>query len=269
MTCSNLTIKLNSSVLSLLDRKNHYDHKSVTQVLAQTLLQKTGRFLLDIIYPPRCVSCGTTNAWLCPSCAGQIAFITEPICERCGTVLPDPLKPSCRQCQHNPLQYIEAIRSAAYFENNPIRPAIHLLKYRNHKAVAATLGQILADTCQRYHLRADIIVPVPLHLSRLRERGYNQGELLARELGALLGLPVDAHTLQRARATQSQMKLGAAERRQNVVGAFSCGRNTLAGQRVLLIDDVCTTGSTLDACAEALKEAGVASVWGVTLAKAR
>lgn len=238
-------------------------------MLSQTILQKSSRFLLDIIFPPRCVGCETTNAWLCASCLAQIAFITQPICEHCGTVLADPLKPSCRQCEHNPLQYIDGIRSAAYFENNPIRPAIHFLKYRNHKAVAATLAQILADTCQRHNLQVDIIVPVPLHLSRLRERGYNQCELLARELGARLNLPVDAHTLQRARATQSQMTLGAAERHQNVTGAFSCRSNILAGQRVLLIDDVCTTGSTLDACAGALKEAGVTSVWGVTLAKAR
>ena len=238
-------------------------------MLSQTILQKSSRFLLDIIFPPRCVSCEATNAWLCEACLDHIAFITQPICERCGTVLADPLKLSCHQCRHNPLQYIDGIRSAAYFENNPIRSAIHFLKYRNHKAVAASLGQILAQTCHRYNLQADIIVPVPLHISRLRERGYNQCELLAKGLGGLLHLPVDAHTLQRARATQSQMTLGAAERHQNVVGAFSCRSNTLVGQRVLLIDDVCTTGSTLDACAGALKEAGVASVWGVTLAKAR
>ncbi len=241
----------------------------MAQVLSQTILHKSSRFLLDFIFPPRCVSCESANAWLCAACLAQIALITQPICDRCGTVLVDPRQPACHQCEHNPLQHIDGIRSAAYFENNPIRPAIHFLKYRNHRAVAAILGQILADTCQRYDLQADIIVPVPLHLSRLRERGYNQCELLARALGALLNLPVDTHTLQRARATRSQMTLGAVERRQNVVGAFSCSRNTLAAQRVLLIDDVCTTGSTLDACAGALKGAGVTSVWGVTLAKAR
>jgi ComF family protein len=175
---------------------------------------------------------------------------------------------SCPQCQHNPLQFIDGIRSAAYFENNPIRPAIHFLKYRNHKAIAAILGQIMVDVCQKYGLEAHMIVPVPLHTARLRERGYNQCELLAREVGTLLNLPVDTNSLQRIRHTKSQMKLGATERHQNVIDAFACRDQALLGQTVLLIDDVCTTGSTLDACACALKQAGVISVWGITLAKA-
>jgi ComF family protein len=175
--------------------------------------------------------------------------------------------PACRQCKENPLTHIDGIRSASHFENNPVRSAIHLLKYRNHKAVAAVLAGIMADAYRRYYLAADVIVPVPLHPSRFRERGYNQSELLARELGKLLGLSVNISTLQRVRQTRSQVTLRETERHQNVVGAFACGNMNLAGQKVLLIDDVCTTGSTLHACAAALKQSGVASVWGLTLAK--
>ena len=131
------------------------------------------------------------------------------------------------------------------------------------------LSEILADAYHHYDLDADVLVPVPLHFSRVKERGYNQSELLANELGKLLGLPINNSTLQRIRKTKSQMRLGAEERHKNVIGAFACADKQLVNQKVLLIDDVCTTGSTLDACAAALKQAGVITVWGLTLAKAR
>ena len=167
------------------------------------------------------------------------------------------------------MQYIDGIRAAAYFEDNPIRSAIHDLKYHNHRAVVTILSEILADTYQRYNFCADVIVPVPLHHSRLKERGYNQSELLAKQLGKLLSLPVNNTTLQRIRRTESQVKLGAKERHKNVADAFVCSNKQLVNQKILLIDDVCTTGSTLDACAAALKQGGVISVWGLILAKAR
>ena len=234
----------------------------------QTLFQKSSQFLLDLVLPPRCINCQAANSWLCEECLQKISFIDGPVCECCGTPLSGVAPTACRQCKHNPLQFIAGIRSAAFFENNPIRPAIHLLKYRNHKAIAAILGQILVDACQKYGIKADVVVPVPLHAARFRERGYNQSELLAREVGALLNLPVNTSSLQRIRHTKSQMTLGATERHQNVVDAFACRDQALSGQIILLIDDVCTTGSTLDACAYALKQRQVTSVWGVTLAKA-
>jgi ComF family protein len=196
----------------------------------------------------------------------QVALITDPVCQHCGTPSTAP-GVNCHQCQRNPLKGIDGIRSASFFEDNPIRSAIHFLKYRNHKAVAAILAQILAEAYQRFQLITQVIVPVPLHAARLRERGYNQSELLARQVGYLLNLPVNV-TLQRIRHTKSQMTLGYTDRHSNVAGAFACPTASLTGQNVLLIDDVCTTGSTLDACALALKAGGVTSVWGLTLAKA-
>ncbi|MBE7550212.1 MAG: ComF family protein [Anaerolineales bacterium] len=175
----------------------------------------------------------------------------------------------CKQCKNNPLQHLDGIRSAAQFEDNPIRPAIHFLKYRNHTAVASILATLLAAAYRRYQLAVDVLMPVPLHAARFRERGYNQSELLASAMGHRLNLPVDTKALYRTRATKSQMTLGVHERHQNVAEAFACSHVDLSGQTVLLIDDVCTTGSTLDACAGALKKKGVAAVWGLTLAKAR
>ncbi|NJN95963.1 MAG: ComF family protein [Anaerolineales bacterium] len=144
-----------------------------------------------------------------------------------------------------------------------------MLKYRNHKAVAFILATILAEAYRRFQLKVDVIMPVPLHPSRLRERGYNQSELLAKSLSELLDLPLDSRTLQRTRSTKSQMTLGFNERHQNVAEAFACESFAGTGQTILLVDDVCTTGSTLDACADALKKMGVGAVWGLTLAKAR
>lgn len=242
-------------------------YEGVQLVLAYSLVQEYTQALLDLLFPPRCVSCQNPDAWLCSRCLNNIFFITAPFCERCGSPLATSLS-SCGQCRKNPLKYIDGIRAASLFKNNPIRPAIHFLKYNNRKAVAAVLGKILADAYQDYDLSADVIVPVPLHPARLRERGYNQSELLARNIGKILSLPVNTMTLQRVRQTKSQMELGAEERYLNVAGAFTCRDNALSGQRVLLIDDVYTTGSTLTACAEALKQRGAAAVWGLTLAKA-
>jgi ComF family protein len=157
----------------------------------------------------------------------------------------------------------------AYFEDNPLRSAIHHLKYRNNKTISSILGKILFDTYRHSMPSVDVIVPVPLHRAKLGERGYNQSELLARELGSFARLPLNTDTLQRTRNTASQMELGAQERHDNVAGAFSCRNERLANRRVLLVDDVCTTGSTLDACAAALKKAGSASVMGLAIAKAR
>ena len=233
-----------------------------------TLAQKFSQSL-DLLFPPRCVQCNAANSWLCPKCLGNIHYITGPVCRQCGTPTPAHKLLSCQQCLNNPLQHIDGIRATAYFENNPIRFAIHALKYQNNKAVAGTLAELLANTCRQYHLAADVIIPVPLHPSRLKERGYNQSQLLAAHLGRLLNVPVNTVTLQRIRKTKSQMKLGAGERHENVSGAFACKDKTMQNLGVIIIDDVCTTGSTLDACAAALKASNFSAAWGLTLAKAR
>jgi ComF family protein len=209
------------------------------------------------------VHCENNGSWFCQSCLDQISYTSTNVC-RCGEVL------SCKYCQNGFLQNLDGVRSATYFEENgPIQSAIHALKYHNNRAVVNDLGKILADAYQRYQLNIDVVVPVPLHYSRLRERGYNQSELLAKELCQAYSLPLDIMTLHRIRQTEAQVRLKKVnERYQNVCGAFSCSSNKLASQTVLLIDDVCTTGSTLDACAVALKQSGTTSVWVLTLAKA-
>jgi ComF family protein len=149
----------------------------------------------------------------------------------------------------------------------PIREAIHKLKYRNLRAAAPELGSLLADYLATTPVPGGVIVPVPLHSHRLRSRGYNQSALLARELGKLTGLPVNERLLARTKDTPPQVSAAnQEERRRNVAGGFACVGDA-AGQAVLLLDDVVTTGSTMSACAAALKAAGTASVWGLALAR--
>lgn len=220
---------------------------------------------LSLLFPPRCVGCRRTGAWLCVECLDQIPLVEPPFCARCGDrVVADGL---CARCQSSPLQ-IERIRSAAYFEG-VLRKAMHGFKYRRRTALTGPLGGLMAACWAQHSMPVDVIVPVPLHAARLRQRGYNQAALLAREMARRVGLVVDERTLVRQRATAPQIKLDARQRKDNVRDAFYCSSNALAGRRVLLIDDVCTTGATLEACAVALYEGGARSVQALTLARAR
>lgn len=149
-----------------------------------------------------------------------------------------------------------------------IRKAIHQLKYHNLKAISSCLAELLADYLQSNPLRGEAIVPVPLHPRRLRERGYNQSSLLARKLGKLTNLPVVENCLIRIKEAQPQVKAhNIEERRENVIDAFMCHNEKISGKQIILIDDVCTSGATLESCALALKSKGAASVWGLTLAR--
>jgi ComF family protein len=163
--------------------------------------------------------------------------------------------------------HLDGIIAAVVFAG-PIREAIHSLKYGNNRALAAPLAAYMIAAWQQAGHPADCIVPVPLHASRQAERGYNQSALLARALGPAVNLPIDEKLVARHKATRQQALLNAAERRENVVGAFTC-QDAAAGKRIVLVDDVCTTGSTLEACGAALRAAGAASVWALTLARAR
>jgi ComF family protein len=149
-----------------------------------------------------------------------------------------------------------------------MRQAIHQLKYRNLRALAQPLAELLHRYLAKNPLPGEVLVPVPLHAKRLRERGYNQASLLARELGKLTGLPVVDDCLIRKREAPPQARAGTVEeRRGNVANAFFCRHHRLKDKPVLLIDDVATSGATLDACARAVKASGASSVWGLVLAR--
>jgi len=149
-----------------------------------------------------------------------------------------------------------------------MRQAIHQLKYSNLRALAVLLAQLLYNYLISNPVLGEVLVPVPLHQKRLRERGYNQSSLLAQQLGKLINLPVVDDYLIRQRHAPPQARTSTVEeRRSNVANAFSCRDHRLQDKQVMLIDDVSTSGATLDACAGALKEAGATSVWGLVLAR--
>jgi ComF family protein len=220
---------------------------------------------LDILLPPRCVGCRRVGVWLCDECLAQFSFVEPPFCARCGNAMvADGL---CARCRTSHLQ-IERIRSALYFEGT-VREAIHWLKYNGCTELAGPLGHLMAVYWMQHPMPADVLVPVPLHADRLHERGYNQAALLAREMASQVGLVVDEQTLVRQRSTDPQVELDARQRKENVRGAFRCSGNGLVGKRVLLVDDVCTTGATLEACAVALYDGRARSVQALTLARPR
>ncbi len=225
---------------------------------------KLGGMALNLFFPQRCLGCGREGCLFCRSCGDSLTRISPPLCPRCGR--PQLNGTLCPGCVSRPAE-IDGIRSPFRFEG-VMREAIHQLKYRNLRALAAPLSRLMNDYLSANPIPGDVLVPVPLHRKRLRERGYNQSGLLARELGRLSRLPVADSCLVREIATPPQARTTNLEERQsNVANAFTCRDDSLRGKQVLLIDDVATSGATLDACARALKAAGAASVWGLTLAR--
>ncbi len=227
-------------------------------------LTKLKGIALDLLFPRWCVGCGREGDFICSACLKSLPHINPPLCPRCGQPqLNNVLCPVCVGWEAD----IDGIRAPFKFDG-VIRRAIHELKYNNLRAIAPLLGKWLGDYLVANPLPVDVLVPVPLHGKRLRERGYNQSRLLALELARLSGIPLvddclvrEHHTTPQARTTNVD------ERRRNVADAFSCRDRRLEEKQVLLIDDVSTSGATLDACAQALKEAGAGSVWGLVLAK--
>ncbi len=219
--------------------------------------------LLDLIFPSRCVGCGLRGVDLCPDCLATVRPLDPASCPRCGRASRlGGLCPTCSRYE-GPLA---GIRAASPYEG-VVRQAIHSFKYRHRQTLAEPLSQLIDREISRRPLHLDLLVPVPLHPHRRTERGYNQSALLAVKLGERLGAPV-AGILERTRETAAQAGLKARERQTNVRGAFRCTSGAeLSGRRVGIVDDVCTTGATLEDCARALHDAGCASVWGIVVAR--
>ena len=222
------------------------------------------RAALDLLFPRWCLGCGKEGDYICGDCRRGLPVIAPPVCSRCGR--PQSQGVACHDWPDTP-DGIDGIRSPFVFDG-VIRRAVHELKYRNLRALASLLAGLLYEYLVANPLPVDVLVPVPLHRKRLRERGYNQSALLAGELGRRCGLPVAVNGLARLRYAAPQARsAGVSERQRNVAGAFNCPDRRFGGQRVLLIDDVSTSGATLNTCAGALKTAGAAQGWGLTLAR--
>ena len=239
------------------------------------VVRRIRQSLVDAFFPPRCAGCERFGEELfCYACAPKLQKIPAPFCACCGAPF-DPLAFSaeiCAVCRLRPPHYVAA-RSAFVFEG-PMRTAIHDFKYRRFFDDARRLAPLLAreirgdPTFQKQ--RFDFLVPVPLHRQRERARGFNQSVLLARALSEQCEIPA-LEALIRTQKTAPQVGLNAQQRRQNVRGAITVSPQTapetLRGARVLLVDDVFTTGATMDECAKILRRAQVAEVFALTLAR--
>ncbi len=238
-------------------------------------LSHAGKYALHIIFPRVCFGCGRDLKWdaevpLCPMCENGLTLPGPLICQRCGVVLKSG-GAHCFHCRGSKAREYKCklIRSACSF-NEFSRGLVHALKYQSAGYVAPYMGSVMA---QRFGMLPElagvnVVIPVPLFGRRQKKRGYNQSELLARAFCQKTGIALDVKSLVRVRDTGSQTKLGRTARVTNMSGAFEV-KNPAAvtGKTILLIDDVATTGSTLEACAQALRLAGAKRVVAFTFAR--
>ena len=235
--------------------------------MVKSVFRTCVRWVLDFALPPRCAGCGVIVADLhsfCLDCWKQVEFLGDGGCQTCGIPLAATEAQTCGVCLARPPR-IERTRAAVAYDDLSRSLAIRL-KYGRKVAVAKTMARYMEPLVERAGDR--VIIPVPLHRTRLWERGFNQSALVASELSRRLGIPANCLALRRIRRTPALKGMTPLQRRKTVAGAFRVhDKAAIAGRTVVLIDDVLTTGSTADACARALKSAGAARVELVSWAR--
>ena len=234
--------------------------------------------VLDLVYPPQCAGCrqpmGESSDLLCAECWAAITASYSHRCPRCSCPLEQTEDeegvsggagpcPNCASWE----PVFDRLLVLGPFEG-PMQQAVHALKFKQNRRLGFELGRraALCEDLAGELSALQALIPVPLYPARERERGYNQSLLLARGMASVLDIPIQEKVLRRKRATRQQATLDAGERQDNLRGAFEVVGALLPGLRVGVVDDVVTTGATLNACAWALKEVGMRSVWGVAVA---
>lgn len=227
-------------------------------------LQSVYRSVTDILYPHRCPICESLvdkQGEICRECGYKVKYITEPFCMVCGKPLEQEGRELCGDCTGRKHNFVRGVAAFAYTKE--LKQSIYRFKYSNHREYAAFYGDSILRLKGQIirSWQPEVIIPVPLHPKRLKNRGFNQAELIAGRIGAGLGLPVDGRTLIRTVNTAPQKTLNDKERAQNTKKAFQLTENIVKYRKVLLVDDIYTTGATLDSCAEVLLQAGVKKVY--------
>lgn len=227
---------------------------------------------LDLFFPSFCVSCRTPSPGslcLCDSCRAKVRYLHSPLCIRCGALFVDGNGGDhlCGDCLRRPPPFLLA-RAVAHY-SPPVSTLLHQLKYRADRTVLSTLSHIAVHFDFTPFASSELIVPVPLHLKRLRERGLNQSLLLARLFFPGEAKAIRPEVLRRIRDTMPQTRLGGKERRKNLRAAFSVNQDSdIKGKCICLVDDVLTTGATVKECAGTLLRAGAKEVKVLTMARA-
>ena len=231
-----------------------------------------GGIVIDIIglfYPSRCPICdkptGYGKALIHKACREKLSYITGTKCMKCGKHVDSAEIEYCYDCSK--ANHIYDRGRSLYSHNAEIKKSIYNFKYNNKREYAKAYGEELSDNLKSDILswNVDVIIPVPLHKSKLRLRGYNQAELIARELGKNLNISVDSNILRRNKRTKPQKELNDSGRKKNVKNAFIVEGNIVKYKKIILVDDIYTTGSTIDGCARALKENGAENVYYISL----
>jgi len=236
-------------------------------------IKQVYNFILDLIFPIECLGCGKEGEYLCKTCFSSIKLMDHPTCPVCGK--PSPQGKVCIDCQKD--SALEGVIAAVdYQEDNLLQKVLHIYKYRFVRDLHKFLSKLLFRYLERSDIRCELlddakdtlIIPVPLHKQRLRWRGFNQSELLAQDLSNYFGSEINPQVLIRSKKTKSQMTLKEKERINNVREAFRCiDSKEVKHKNIILVDDVCTTSSTLNECAKVLKDAGAGKIWGVVVAR--
>lgn len=227
------------------------------------------KWALQAIYPRRCPVCHDivmpAGHLICPSCKGKMRLAKEPRCKKCSKPLEKEETEYCADCAGRSHAFEEA--AGIFLYDKIMRESLMKCKYGGRREYLDYYGQAMARYGWKYlkRWRPQAFAPVPLHKARQRRRGFNQSAVLARELAGSLNVPVYEHMLEKPRKTRPQKELEARQRRTNLKGAFIIGRDFQPFETVVLVDDVYTTGSTADEAARCLKEAGVGTVYVMTL----
>lgn len=221
---------------------------------------------VDLVFPPLCASCKSVGELLCSRCMQAIEWLVEPICYKCGRPQESFSTNACYICSELPLP-LKQMRTAVFYTGS-VATVIKQFKYEGYFGLDKPLADLMIEAWPRWKQPVDLVVPIPLHPARQRERGYNQSELLARRLAKHLDRQVGTAAIKRVRPTRPQVGLTLVERRENVNNAFAAEPELVKGKEILLIDDVRTTGATLIAATDVLLAAGAKSVSAYCLAAA-